>query len=86
MAYLTTLYPSARHPIPDRYKVFDQDGLSKMTELLDRYEANFDKHLNMLLVALDYYAATETVALGRLCAQLSMAGEKDGELKDRVLA
>ena len=49
-----------------------------MQDMLSRYEDNFNKHLNMLLDALDYYAATETVALSRLCAQLSMASEKGG--------
>ena len=78
LEYLNTLYPSARHPIPERFKTFDEEGLSKMADLLEKYETNFNRHLTMLLDALDYYAATETVALSRLCAQLSMAGEKGG--------
>lgn len=45
---------------------------------MGKYEHNFNHHLRILLDALDYYAATETVALGRLCAQLSTAGEKGG--------
>lgn len=46
---------------------------------MDKYEYNFNHHLRLLLDALDYYAATETVALSRLCAQLSTAGERGGE-------
>ncbi|MCJ1398798.1 hypothetical protein MMC11_001999 [Xylographa trunciseda] len=76
LAYLATRYPSSRHPIPDHLKTYDPEGLSKMSELLDKYEENFNRHLALLLDALDYYAATETVALGRLCAQLSMTGDK----------
>ncbi|MCJ1420386.1 hypothetical protein MMC32_006743 [Xylographa parallela] len=78
LAYLATRYPSSRYPIPDHLKTFDPDGLNKMTELLDKYEENFNRHLGLLLDALDYYAATETVALSRLCAQLSMASDKGG--------
>lgn len=48
---------------------------------MGKYEQNFNHHLRILLDALDYYAATETVALGRLCAQLSTA-EKGG--RERV--
>ncbi|MCJ1292156.1 hypothetical protein MMC34_003706 [Xylographa carneopallida] len=78
LAYLGTRYPSSRYPIPDHLKSYDPDGLNKMTELLDKYEENFNRHLGLLLDALDYYAATETVALSRLCAQLSMASDKGG--------
>lgn len=46
-----------------------------MEDMLSKYEFNFNHHLRLLLDALDYYAATETVALSRLCAQLSMARE-----------
>ena len=53
-----------------------------MNDLMGKYEHNFNHHLRILLDALDYYAATETVALGRLCAQLSIAGEKGG--RERV--
>lgn len=46
--------------------------------MLGKYEYNFNHHLRLLLDALDYYAATETVALGRLCAVLGTAGEGVG--------
>jgi gamma-tubulin complex component 2 len=78
LAYLATIYPSPRHPMPDRLKVFDPEGLQKMEEVMGKYEENFNRHLGLLLDALDYYAATETVALSRLCATLSMASEKEG--------
>lgn len=79
LKYLSTLYPSARHPIPDKLKSFDPEALNKMTDMLEKYEENFNRHLSILLDALDYYAATETVALGKLCARLSVAGDKGAE-------
>ena len=79
--YLNTLYPSARHPVPDNFKSYDPQAVAKITEDLKKYEDNFNRHIKILLDALDYYAATETVALSRLCAQLSMASEKGGEGK-----
>lgn len=85
LKYLATRYPSSRHPIPDHLKTFDPEGLSKISDLLDKYEGNFNRHLSLLLDALDYYAATETVALSRLCAQLSMASEKGGGEDGRKL-
>lgn len=47
-----------------------------MEDTIQKYEDNFNRHLRILLDALDYYAATETVALSRLCAQLSTASER----------
>lgn len=79
MEYLKTLYPSARHPIPETHKTYDPKVFTKINEDLTKYEDNFNRHIKILLDALDYYAATETVALSRLCAQLSMASEKGGE-------
>jgi gamma-tubulin complex component 2 len=76
ITYLSTVFPSARHPVPERLKTFDPEALARMADMLDTYEKNFNRHLRLLLDALDYYAATETVALSRLCAQLSVASEK----------
>lgn len=56
----------------------DPTKLPAMEDWLAKYENHFNHHLSMLLRGLDYYAATETVALGRLCAQLSAAGETGG--------
>ena len=73
-AYLSSQYTS-RHPIPDAFKSYDPTRLAKIEDMLSKYEFNFNHHLRLLLDALDYYAATETVALSRLCAQLSTARE-----------
>lgn len=52
---------------PERFK--------KMLEILDRYEIHFSRHLQILLDALNHYAATETVVLLGLCARLSTANQ-----------
>lgn len=77
-SYLATQY-GPRHPVPESLKSYDPARLAKSDEFLGKYEANFNRHLQILLDALDYYAATETVALSRLCAQLSTASEKRDE-------
>lgn len=56
----------------------DSDKQIKLTKLgdnLQRYEENFGRHLKILLDALNYYAATETVVLLGLCARLATASE-----------
>lgn len=78
LGYLNSQY-SARHPVPDNLKAYDPARLAKLDDLLGKYEANFNRHLQIFLDMLDYYAATETVALSRLCAQLSTASEKRDE-------
>lgn len=78
IAFLETQF-SARHPIPENLKSYDSARLAKIEDLLGKYEANFNRHLKIFLDALDYYAATETVALSRLCAQLSTASESRDE-------
>lgn len=52
--------------------------LDKLIDNLDKYEVNFSRHLKILLDALNYLAATETVVFLSLCARLSMAGEGTG--------
>lgn len=67
------------------------DAETRIAELFDiirKWESNFSRHLQILLDALNHYAATETVALLSLCARLSTAnqgteyaglkGEEDG--------
>ncbi len=44
-------------------------------EILEKYEINFSRHLQILLDALNHYAATETVVLLGLCARLSTANQ-----------
>lgn len=65
--------------VPSNLLTYDAGRLAKIDDLLGRYEYNFNRHLKIFLDALDYYAATETVALSRLCAQLSMASKDRGE-------
>ena len=77
-AHLTYLASTSyRHKnaqsIPDEIKAYDPKKLENLTEMLGKYEFNFNHHLKLLLNALDYYAATETVALSRLCAVLGSA-------------
>ncbi|KAL9003124.1 MAG: hypothetical protein Q9188_003988 [Gyalolechia gomerana] len=73
---------NSSRPLPSSLTTYDPAKLTTMEDLMGKYEHNFNHHLRILLDALDYYAATETVALGRLCAQLSTAGEKGG--KERI--
>ena len=47
----------------------------KMVEMMQKYEHNFSRHLQILLDALNHYAATETVVLLGLCARLSTANQ-----------
>ena len=55
-----------------------QDGdarLGTLLELMRKWEYNFSRHLQILLDALNHYAATETVVLLSLCARLSTANQ-----------
>jgi gamma-tubulin complex component 2 len=49
--------------------------LEKMNEIIKKCEVNFSRHLQILLDALNHYAATETVVLLGLCARLSTANQ-----------
>lgn len=53
----------------------DPAKLDKMFSSLQSYEDHFARHLKILLDALNYLAATETVVFLGLCARLSMANE-----------
>lgn len=81
LTYLTKT--SYRHKnaqsIPDEIKAYDPKKLENLTEMLGKYEYNFNHHLKLLLDALDYYAAAETVALSRLCAVLGSATDGGGD-------
>ncbi|KAK4238390.1 Spc98 family-domain-containing protein [Achaetomium macrosporum] len=53
-------------------------GEARIAELFDvirKWETNFSRHLQILLDALNHYAATETVVLLSLCARLSTANQ-----------
>ncbi len=54
---------------------YDPAKLDKLYNFLSQYEDHFSRHLKILLDALNYLAATETVVFLGLCARLSMAGE-----------
>lgn len=53
----------------------EETRLEKMHEIIKKYEMNFGRHLQILLDALNHYAATETVVLLGLCARLSTANQ-----------
>ena len=53
----------------------DEGRLEKMNEIINKYEINFSRHLQILLDALNHYAATETVVLLGLCARLATANQ-----------
>jgi gamma-tubulin complex component 2 len=55
-----------------------KDEAARIVELFDvikKWESNFSRHLQILLDALNHYAATETVVLLSLCARLSTANQ-----------
>lgn len=55
------------------------DGATKdfaeLFDIMKKWESNFSRHLQILLDALNHYAATETVVLLSLCARLSTANQ-----------
>jgi gamma-tubulin complex component 2 len=56
----------------------NKDEAARIAELFDvirKWESNFSRHLQILLDALNHYAATETVVLLSLCARLSTANQ-----------
>ena len=81
---LTSTDPDLANPMPLSSvgavddAILGTEAASKMDKLADnlrKYEQNFGRHLKILLDALNYYAATETVVLLGLCARLSTASE-----------
>lgn len=62
-------------PNGSRATTHDPASLDKLMENLKRFEDHFSRHLKILLDALNYLAATETVVFLGLCARLSMANE-----------
>ncbi|KAI3318629.1 Spc98 family-domain-containing protein [Xylariaceae sp. AK1471] len=54
----------------------DEEGrISNLFEIIKKWETNFSRHLQILLDALNHYAATETVVLLSLCARLATANQ-----------
>lgn len=75
-----TRYLAAADPDPKTNPAAQQDQakqekLEKLFSILEQYEDHFSRHLKILLDALNYLAATETVVFLALCARLSMANE-----------
>ena len=60
---------------PAKPAVSSEARLKGLNDNLKRFEDNFSRHLKILLDALNYLAATETVVFLGLCARLSMANE-----------
>lgn len=65
---------SSRTSTSGKTPTHDPTKLTKLFDLLKKYEDNFSKHLKILLDTLNYLAATETVVFLSLCARLSTAG------------
>lgn len=83
LAYLSSQYPLPRNPVPAVFKTYDPQRVSKLDGLLSQYEYLFHHHLQKLITGLDYFAATETMALSRLCAQLSTSLDESKAVKMR---
>ena len=67
----TTTTTTAAADTPD-----DADKrIANLFEIIRKWETNFSRHLQILLDALNHYAATETVVLLGLCARLSTANQ-----------
>lgn len=49
--------------------------VGELFDIMKKWEGNFSRHLQILLDALNHYAATETVVLLSLCARLSAANQ-----------
>lgn len=60
---------------PNPAAILDEAQLEKMYGIIKKYEHHFSRHLQILLDALNHYAATETVVLLGLCARLSTANQ-----------
>ncbi|KAL8676159.1 MAG: hypothetical protein Q9186_007290, partial [Xanthomendoza sp. 1 TL-2023] len=56
---------STNPSVPASLSTYDPTKMEWLDDMVNKYEDNFNKHLKLLLDALDYFAATETVALGR---------------------
>ena len=49
--------------------------INNLFDIMKKWEGGFSRHLQILLDALNHYAATETVVLLSLCARLSTANQ-----------
>jgi gamma-tubulin complex component 2 len=53
----------------------EEARIAELFDMMRKWETNFSRHLQILLDALNHYAATETVVLLSLCARLSTANQ-----------
>ncbi|KAI4867104.1 Spc98 family-domain-containing protein [Hypoxylon rubiginosum] len=53
----------------------EEARISNLFDLIGNWERNFSRHLQILMDALNHYAATETVVLLSLCARLATANQ-----------
>lgn len=53
----------------------EETRVNNLFEIIRNWEKNFSRHLQILLDALNHYAATETVVLLSLCARLATANQ-----------
>lgn len=53
----------------------EEARIASLFEIIKKWETNFSRHLQILLDALNHYAATETVVLLSLCARLATANQ-----------
>ncbi|KAI0132750.1 spindle pole body component alp4 [Xylariales sp. AK1849] len=53
----------------------EEARINNLFEIIKKWETNFSRHLQILLDALNHYAATETVVLLSLCARLATANQ-----------
>lgn len=73
--YLASVDPDLAPGDSSTSKNYEPAKLDKLFSILQQYEDHFGRHLKILLDALNYLAATETVVFLGLCARLSMANE-----------
>ncbi|EMR69639.1 putative spc97 spc98 family protein [Eutypa lata UCREL1] len=53
----------------------EEARIASLFDIIKKWETNFSRHLQILLDALNHYAATETVVLLSLCARLATANQ-----------
>jgi gamma-tubulin complex component 2 len=53
----------------------EEARINNLFEMIKKWETSFSRHLQILLDALNHYAATETVVLLSLCARLATANQ-----------
>lgn len=52
-----------------------ESRVNNLKDIILKWESTFSRHMQILLDALNHYAATETVVLLSLCARLSTANQ-----------